>query len=64
MATAKLQNVYYERKAGTARPCFVCRAGTTTVLATAGTQDFLYTCDKHLSDPWVRTGVRGCDWMG
>ncbi|CAK9787383.1 DUF1742-domain-containing protein [Cutaneotrichosporon oleaginosum] len=45
-----LQNVYYERKVGTSRPCYVCRRPTTTVLATLKTEDFLYTCEGHLSD--------------
>ncbi|WVQ79621.1 hypothetical protein IAT38_001721 [Cryptococcus sp. DSM 104549] len=46
-----LQNVYYERKTGTPRPCYVCNRPTQTVLATIKTEDFLYTCDGHLSDP-------------
>ncbi|KAJ9116597.1 hypothetical protein QFC20_000530 [Naganishia adeliensis] len=46
----KLVNVYYERKAGTERPCYVCRMPTTTVLATLNTEDFLYACPKHLTD--------------
>ncbi|RSH87869.1 uncharacterized protein EHS24_000387 [Apiotrichum porosum] len=46
-----LQNVYYERKVGTARPCYVCRRPTQTVLATLKSEDFVYTCDSHLSDP-------------
>nr|XP_019013219.1 uncharacterized protein I206_01284 [Kwoniella pini CBS 10737]OCF52000.1 hypothetical protein I206_01284 [Kwoniella pini CBS 10737] len=53
MATATstgLQNIYYERKTGTSRPCFICNRPTTTVLATIKTEDFLYTCDSHLTD--------------
>ncbi|WVQ77911.1 hypothetical protein IAR50_007617 [Cryptococcus sp. DSM 104548] len=46
-----LQNIYYERKVGTAKPCYICHRPTTTVLATLKTEDFLYTCDVHLSDP-------------
>ncbi|BEJ00097.1 hypothetical protein CcaverHIS631_0411390 [Cutaneotrichosporon cavernicola] len=44
------QNVYYERKVGTSQPCYVCRRPTTTVLATLKTEDFLYTCQGHLTD--------------
>ncbi|ORY23701.1 VPS4-associated protein 1 [Naematelia encephala] len=50
-ASTPLQNIYYERKTGTARSCYVCRRPTQTVLATLKTEDFLYTCDGHLSDP-------------
>jgi AAA-ATPase Vps4-associated protein 1 len=41
------------RRQATATPkaCYVCYKPTTTVLATAGTTDFLYTCDAHLADP-------------
>ncbi|WVO15168.1 hypothetical protein L204_102812 [Cryptococcus depauperatus] len=46
----QFQNVYYERKVGTAKPCYICMRPTTTVLATLKTEDFLYTCDGHLSD--------------
>ncbi|ORX39579.1 VPS4-associated protein 1 [Kockovaella imperatae] len=46
-----LQNIYYERKVATARPCYICKRPTETVLATLKTEDFLYTCDGHLSDP-------------
>ena len=35
---------------GTPRACYVCCKPTTTVLATANTVDFIYTCDTHLSD--------------
>lgn len=35
---------------GTPRACYVCYKPTTTVLATANTVDFIYTCDTHLSD--------------
>ncbi|WWC61468.1 uncharacterized protein I303_104052 [Kwoniella dejecticola CBS 10117] len=48
--SAILQNVYYERKTGTARPCYICHRPTTTVLATLKTEDFLYTCEGHLLD--------------
>lgn len=48
---APLQNIYYERKAATAKACFVCRTPSTTVLATVDTKDFIYTCEKHLNDP-------------
>lgn len=37
--------------ASTAKACYVCYKPTTTVLATANTVDFLYTCLGHLSDP-------------
>jgi hypothetical protein len=50
-AMPSIQNVYYERQAGTARQCFVCRSPTTTVLATIDKKDFVYTCPKHLTDP-------------
>ncbi|WVQ98435.1 hypothetical protein IAU59_005558 [Kwoniella sp. CBS 9459] len=50
-SSAQLQNVYYERKTGTPRPCFICNRPTQTVLATLKTEDFLYTCDGHLTDP-------------
>lgn len=39
------------QKTATARPCYVCNRPTQTVLATIKTEDFLYTCDSHLSDP-------------
>ncbi|WVR04923.1 hypothetical protein IAU60_001935 [Kwoniella sp. DSM 27419] len=48
---ATLQNVYYERKTGTPRPCYICHRPTQTVLATLTTDDFVYTCEGHLSDP-------------
>ncbi|KAI0092463.1 VPS4-associated protein 1 [Irpex rosettiformis] len=43
-------NLYYKRAVGTPRACYVCYKPTTTVLATANTVDFIYTCDTHLSD--------------
>ncbi|ODO08290.1 hypothetical protein L198_00013 [Cryptococcus wingfieldii CBS 7118] len=49
--SAVLQNIYYERKVGTAKSCYICHRPTTTVLATLKTEDFLYTCEVHLSDP-------------
>ncbi|KAJ9105257.1 hypothetical protein QFC21_001624 [Naganishia friedmannii] len=49
-AYTKLSNIYYERKAGTERACYVCRMPTTTVLATLKSEDFLYVCPKHLED--------------
>lgn len=41
------------QKAGTERPCYICKRPTSTVLSTIKTEDFLYTCDGHLTDPWV-----------
>ncbi|KGB76690.2 hypothetical protein CNBG_2528 [Cryptococcus deuterogattii R265] len=46
-----LQNVYYERKVATEKPCYICHRPTTTVLTTLKMEDWLYTCDGHLSDP-------------
>jgi hypothetical protein len=43
------------KTAGTAKACFVCFKPTTTVLATSGTVDFLYTCPGHLSDSGFAT---------
>ncbi|KAH9843955.1 DUF1742-domain-containing protein [Rhodofomes roseus] len=51
------QNIYYKRAVATARPCYVCRKPSTTVLATIQTVDFLYTCDTHLSDPGFASQV-------
>ncbi|OCF44735.1 hypothetical protein I317_01425 [Kwoniella heveanensis CBS 569] len=51
MTSAQLQNIYYERKTGTPRPCYICNRPTQTVLSTLKTEDFLYTCDGHLTDP-------------
>ncbi|EAL19441.1 hypothetical protein CNBH0130 [Cryptococcus deneoformans B-3501A] len=45
-----LQNIYYERKVATEKPCYICRRPTTTVLATLKMEDWLYACDGHLSD--------------
>ncbi|KAK4683779.1 hypothetical protein P7C73_g6447, partial [Tremellales sp. Uapishka_1] len=50
-----LQNIYYERKTGSARPCYICRRPTQTVLSTLKTEDFVYTCDGHLTDPGFAT---------
>ncbi|KAG7562570.1 hypothetical protein FFLO_02044 [Filobasidium floriforme] len=47
---APLQNVYYERKAATAKQCYVCRTPTTTVLSTVNTVSWIYVCPKHLDD--------------
>lgn len=41
------------QKIGTERPCYVCNRPTTTVLATIKAEDFIYTCESHLSDPCV-----------
>ncbi|OCF55062.1 hypothetical protein L486_07172 [Kwoniella mangroviensis CBS 10435] len=49
-SSSQLQNIYYERKTGTPRPCYICNRPTTTVLATLKTEDFLYSCDGHLTD--------------
>ncbi|KAK1924588.1 VPS4-associated protein 1 [Papiliotrema laurentii] len=49
------QNVYYERKVATPRPCYICKRPTPTVLSTIKTEDFLYTCDSHLLDPGFAT---------
>nr|XP_019043116.1 hypothetical protein I302_08827 [Kwoniella bestiolae CBS 10118]OCF22046.1 hypothetical protein I302_08827 [Kwoniella bestiolae CBS 10118] len=49
-SSSNLQNIYYERKTGTARPCYICNRPTTTVLATIKTEDYLYTCEGHLTD--------------
>ncbi|WRT66825.1 uncharacterized protein IL334_003788 [Kwoniella shivajii] len=49
--SSNLQNVYYERKTGTPKSCYICRKPTTTVLATLKIEDFLYTCEGHLTDP-------------
>jgi hypothetical protein len=38
------------QKVATARPCYICRRPTQTVLATIKTEDFLYACDGHLTD--------------
>lgn len=38
------------QKVGTPRSCYICRRETTTVLATLKTEDFLYTCEVHLTD--------------
>jgi len=43
------------KTAGTEKACFVCFKPTTTVLATSGTVDFLYTCPGHLSDSGFAT---------
>ncbi|KAI0047296.1 DUF1742-domain-containing protein [Auriscalpium vulgare] len=48
-------NLYYKRATATPKPCYICFQPTTTVLATAVTTDFIYTCDKHLSDPGFAT---------
>ncbi|KAI0068952.1 DUF1742-domain-containing protein [Artomyces pyxidatus] len=48
-------NVYYKRQTASPRACFICYQPTTTVLATAVTTDFLYTCDRHLTDPGFAT---------
>jgi len=50
-------NLYYKRTTATPKACFVCYKPTTTVLATANTTDFIYTCDGHLSDPGFVTLV-------
>ncbi|KAI0317742.1 VPS4-associated protein 1 [Amylostereum chailletii] len=50
-------NLYYKRTTGTPRACYVCYKPTTTVLATAQTVDFLYTCDAHLNDAGFATRV-------
>ncbi|AFR97261.2 hypothetical protein C343_05406 [Cryptococcus neoformans C23] len=49
--TGPLQNIYYERKVATEKPCYICHRPTVTVLATLKMEDWLYTCDGHLSDP-------------
>lgn len=36
---------------------YICYKSTTTVLATAGTVDFVYTCTTHLTDPGFATPV-------
>ncbi|KAL7413035.1 AAA-ATPase Vps4-associated protein 1-domain-containing protein [Mrakia frigida] len=46
----KVTNRYYQRTAGTARPCFICFRESTTVLSTFNTTDFLYVCPGHLLD--------------
>jgi hypothetical protein len=38
------------QKVATAKPCYICRRPTRTVLATLKTDDFVYTCDAHLTD--------------
>lgn len=43
---------------GTPRACYICYKATTTVLATANTTDFIYTCDAHLNDPGFATRVQ------
>ncbi|KAG5726396.1 hypothetical protein E4T56_gene3919, partial [Termitomyces sp. T112] len=43
-------NVYYKRTTATAKGCYVCYKPTTTVLATVGATDFVYTCPVHLTD--------------
>ncbi|KAF9569391.1 DUF1742-domain-containing protein [Agrocybe pediades] len=48
-------NLYYKRTAGTPKACYVCYKPTTTVLATAKTIDFLYTCPIHLTDSGFAT---------
>ncbi|EIN10374.1 DUF1742-domain-containing protein [Punctularia strigosozonata HHB-11173 SS5] len=48
---ASFTNCYYKRTAGTSKPCYVCYRPTTTVLSTANTVDWVYTCDGHLKDP-------------
>ncbi|CAG7848743.1 SubName: Full=Uncharacterized protein {ECO:0000313/EMBL:CCA69964.1} [Serendipita indica DSM 11827] len=50
-----LQNMYYKRPVGTPKPCFICYRETRTVLWNP--QDFLYTCDSHLSDTGFATAV-------
>lgn len=55
--STKLQNLYYRRQAGTPRSCYVCRSFTTTVLSTIKTDDFIFVCDKHLTDPGFATEV-------
>ncbi|KZO94816.1 DUF1742-domain-containing protein, partial [Calocera viscosa TUFC12733] len=45
------QNLYYERAVATPRPCAVCLRPTTIVLSTMGNVDFIYTCERHLTDP-------------
>ncbi|KAL7422101.1 hypothetical protein Q5752_002744 [Cryptotrichosporon argae] len=57
--SSALQNIYFERKVGTARACYVCSRPTDTVLATAGAADFVYTCDRHLADPATQIPTPG-----
>ncbi|KZT63000.1 DUF1742-domain-containing protein, partial [Calocera cornea HHB12733] len=45
------QNLYYQRVVATPRPCAVCLRPTTIVLSTMGNVDFIYTCERHLTDP-------------
>jgi len=52
------QNLYYQRTAGTPRPCVVCYRPTTIVLSTIQNVDFIYTCERHLSDPAFASKVQ------
>jgi len=51
------QNLYYQRTVATPRPCAVCYRPTTIVLSTIQNVDFIYTCERHLSDPGFATKV-------
>lgn len=42
-----------KKKVATEKPCYICHRPTVTVLATLKMEDWLYTCDGHLSDPYV-----------
>jgi len=41
------------QKVATAKPCYICKRPTETVLSTIKTEDFLYTCESHLGDTYV-----------
>ena len=41
------------QKVATAKPCYICKRPTETVLSTIKTEDFLYTCESHLTDSYV-----------
>jgi hypothetical protein len=53
-AHASWDSSHCQQKVATERPCYICRRPTQVVLATIKTEDFLYTCIGHLTDPYVR----------